>query len=46
MGDALLKFKIEGDVADWALMNEKTGRFVTEQVSSSIKFQAVQCTPW
>ena len=32
ISEALQKFNIEGDVEDWALMNENTRRFITEQV--------------
>ena len=32
VSSALQKFDIEGDVEEWALMNESSRRFITEQV--------------
>ncbi|KAL5250563.1 hypothetical protein ACHWQZ_G016333 [Mnemiopsis leidyi] len=44
ISEALQKFNIEGNVDDWALMNEKTRRFVTEQNREEELHQGVVAT--
>jgi len=34
VADALQKFGVKGEPTDWALRNDKTGHFITEQVIS------------
>merc|ERR1719204_2470104 len=44
ISEALRKFDIQGDVRDWALMNESTRRFITEQNREEELQQAVVAT--